>query len=274
MKIARSKKQNSIPHNIPEKGFYFDNSLDKKGKPRHTYYYDGKKMTGVTTIVGGVFPKVLTWWASGLALSPLGWGNKNNLPIPELDKLAQEGKENIENMSVKEYRLFLQKCYRGHKTELDRTADIGTTVHNGIEDYIKTGHVPEMGSNERKMVDNVLNWFKENNVKVIESEKKLYSVKHWYAGTVDLVIEMDGRKYIADIKTSKQVGTSYFAQMGGYHIMLDEMTKGEHDIKGYVVIRTGRDGTFETVMSEDVSGDKKLFLSALEVFRLVNNTTI
>ena len=55
--------------------------------------------------------------------------------------------------------------------------------------------------NKCLVVSNFLNWVRENKITFVESEKRLYSRKNWYAGTCDLLLEKDGRKFIADIKT-------------------------------------------------------------------------
>ena len=64
----------------------------------------------------------------------------------------------------------------------------------------------------------------------------------WCAGTTDLVLEIKGKKYIGDVKTSSAIYPEHFYQMAGYRAMLEEM--GETGFDGSVVIRIGKDGKF------------------------------
>ena len=48
-------------------------------------------------------------------------------------------------------------------------------------------------------------WATKENIRFIESEKKVYSKEKWYAGTMDILAEKDGRLFIADVKTGKDI---------------------------------------------------------------------
>jgi hypothetical protein len=51
---------------------------------------------------------------------------------------------------------------------------------------------------------------------LIESEIHLFSDKYKYAGTCDLVVEMNGEMWILDIKTSNSLHTSHDLQLAAY----------------------------------------------------------
>ena len=51
-------------------------------------------------------------------------------------------------------------------------------------------------------------------------EKLLYSKKHIYAGTPDLVAPINGVYTLADLKTSKEIYESHRLQLGGYYELL------------------------------------------------------
>ena len=98
------------------------------------------------------------------------------------------------------------------------------------------------------------------------SEKRLYSETHWIAGTLDAVVEIEGKKYVCDFKTTSGIyDRTPFAQCAGYRLMLEEM--GEKDFDGSVIVRIGKDGTFEEKFSYDYSTDKKIFLACLELYK-------
>ena len=120
-----------------------------------------------------------------------------------------------------------------------------------------------------KAFNNFVNWAEENSVKFLESEKHLWSEKMWTGGIVDLVIEMNGKKYIADIKTSSGIYNEAFFQMAAYDLMLKEMGEGK-DIEGYIVINLKKDGTMDLKMATDMDLNQQAFLSALSLYQIIN----
>ena len=80
-----------------------------------------------------------------------------------------------------------------------------------------------------------------------------------------MVLQYSG-KINGDIKTGNGIyGREPFAQMAGYQICLEEA--GYKEIKGRMIIRCGKDGAFEIKKSMDYETDKKIFLSALDLYR-------
>lgn len=218
----------------------------------HRYTLDGKPLTGVTTILGVIAKPALIQWAADQATS---YVKQNLKDIAELDDV------------LKEARI-------AHRKKKKEAGDIGTEVHNAIESYIKDGFMPEFEGKKKKMFDNFIKWADENIGEFIESERRLYSQEHWFAGTVDMVFkDKDGRVWIGDIKTSKAVYPEYFAQMGGYQVALEEMD-GDQDVYGYVVIRLGKDGSFEVVGFNDTKTCRDMFLAANTIYKTKNNLKI
>ena len=116
----------------------------------------------------------------------------------------------------------------------------------------------------------MLTCFQCSSPKFLASEKQVYSQTHFLAGTLDFICEIDGKKYLGDIKTSSGIyGREYFAQCAAYRMMCEE--QGETGFAGSVVVRLGKDGSFEEVYSMDYENDKKLFLACLEVYRTMGN---
>lgn len=222
----------------------------------HAYKLDGKRLTGVTTILGiADFGKSdgLIQWTANQAVDYI----KNN-------SYKAKGTENI----VLGNEFILENAKTAWKRTRDKAGDIGSIVHKLIEIYVKNKidktefHYErakedallesntELTEEEDKkifpMFEQFLNWEKEENIEFLLSEQKLYSRKHWFAGTVDLVFKKDGNIYIGDIKTSRDIYITHFIQMGGYQIMLEELNKIKY-CAGYCVInipkRIKKDGT-------------------------------
>jgi hypothetical protein len=227
---------------LPQTGFHFD-------EEEHLYLLDGKPLTGVTTILRVLAKPALIQWSAD-----------------EACKYVQTNLTNIEQLDT-----VLKEARLAHRKKKEKAGDIGTEAHKLIENWIK-GERPlvlDKKTQVGKMVHNFVDWAIENKVEFIESEKRLYSQKHWYAGTVDLVFEMDGKRYIGDIKTSSGIYQEAFYQMGGYEIALDEMGFGKVD--GYLVINLKKDGTMDLKVSDNREINKQAFLHCLELYKIINS---
>lgn len=125
------------------------------------------------------------------------------------------------------------------------------------------------------MVEKFIEWATEENITFLLSEQKLYSEKHWFAGTVDLVFEKDGKKFIGDIKTAKDIYPTNYVQMGGYDICLEELGKLK-DCAGYCVINLPKqfkrngEAKIKVKYLYNPEDHKKAFLSALNLYRYLN----
>lgn len=103
----------------------------------------------------------------------------------------------------------------------EEAASIGSLVHEWAEAYIK-GDNPDVPTDEnvKNGVLGFLRWVKENDVKFIFSEKRVYSRKYDYVGTMDTAFTMgkEDHKIIhpGDFKTSSGVYLDHAFQLAGY----------------------------------------------------------
>lgn len=219
-------------------------------KSDHSYWYDGKRMTGVTTVIG-VIGKDLANWAANCAV----------------DCMLAGGTE-------KEARV-------AHLKIRDDAASAGTDCHKEAETIINfaikhnDGYLHEEDlKHESPQIQMFVKWALRRKVQFITTEQKVYSVKNFYAGTFDMVFKMNGKVYIGDIKTRKyywnlKTGIFWtdFLQMGGYAVALKEM-KPEVQLDGLALIRLGKDGTFEIGIKKDIKKWMDGFLLALGLYRI------
>ena len=193
---------------------------------------------GVTTVLSVISKPMLIQWAANMAVDYI----KDNW----FDK--QETLESWEEV--------LKEARTAHRKKKEKAGDWGTAVHLAIEEWIKLKkEEPTLDEKGLEVFNKFRAWAEENSVKFLESEKHLWSEKMWTGGIVDLVIEMNGKKYIADIKTSSGIYNEAFFQMAAYDLMLKEMGEGK-DVEGYIVINLKKDGTMDLKMATDL-GDKK-----------------
>ena len=221
----------------------------------HKYFLDGKPMTGVTTILGVIAKPALIQWAANMAVD---YAIEN-----AIDKGTQD--------EVPYYTInadTLKQARTAHAKKKTDAGKKGTDVHALCEDWIKTGALPE---EPNEQFANFTEWLKTENIKVLESEKRMYHPDLFIAGTCDLVFEKDGKRYVGDIKTSSGIYYEAFIQMAGYSIMLEQM--GEK-FDGYCVVNLRKDGKMEVQYRYDMETDKGAFMAALTLYRAINTYKI
>jgi len=216
----------------------------------HKYFLDDKPLTGVTTILSVIAKPFLIPWASKMATEYI----KDNLQD------ALNGNVSWDSL--------LEDARKAHAQKRDKAGDIGTLAHKWIENYIR-GEINPITDDIKPMIDNFLEWEKANNPTYLETELRVYSEKYWYAGTLDLMMEIDGEVWLGDIKTGSGIYPEHFLQCAGYQIALQEM--GQYpDIKGHIIINLQKNGKIETARSISFEKDIETFLAALTIYRRLN----
>lgn len=120
-----------------------------------------------------------------------------------------------------------------YKDVLSQSADIGTYVHDSVENYISTGVKVDLDNIPYAYKDKVNNAFNSflkwwtiitlNNYNVLAMEEVL--VCKYFGGKLDLLLEVNGKTYLVDFKTSNYSSYKHFLQLSAYRYMLRE-TKG------------------------------------------------
>lgn len=246
---------NLTPQEMDKIRFTFDEKL-------HLYTLDGKPLTGCTTVLGviGNGQGALIQWAANMAIGYI--------------------KDNYKGQLTEE---LLKEAKFAHRKKKEDAGQKGIDVHAVLEGRIKeaikesNGFIQGHELNEEKQVSNFIDWALSKNIKFLLSEERVFSEKHWTGGTVDFVCEIEGKKYVGDIKTSSGIYDRIpLAQTAAYRMMLEEM--GHKDFFGSIVINIKKNGSFDQekdiYYSQDYQQDLRLFLGALEVYRVLNNDII
>lgn len=248
----------------------------------HSYYLDGREMTGCTTILGVLNKPALVPWAARMACEYI---RENATQMPHIPL-----PDNTVGISYIVSDDILEKAEKAHAKKKQDGAQKGTDTHALVEEYVK--HCIEL--NEGNPIgDPLLNgdrlqtldgrtfvvpkelygfygWACENKVKFLASEAKFYSEKLFVAGTADLVFEKDGKRYIGDVKTYKKIWDRVpFFQCAGYALMAEEM--GQPKFDGYCIINLPKEREFNEAedikWSWDVEGDTNAFLACVTLYR-------
>lgn len=220
---------------------------------KHLYMVDGYQADGVTSILKVINKPALVPWAvkctTDYILSKLVAGK----PLDEI-----------------EIKQLCDEAKKAHRNKTEEAADIGTYVHQWVEDFIN-GKNPAMPINEqiRNGVEAFIKWKDEHKVKFLSTEQKIYSKKYKYAGTYDFEAVIDGKTYLGDIKTSSGIYNEYFFQVAAYqHARQEEdPTRNYH---GVVIVNCRKDGNLDVQTSTEFDKNFKAFMAALVLHRRLN----
>lgn len=108
--------------------------------------------------------------------------------------------------------------------------DKGSKVHAAIESLLsgnvikfderlankETGELEDISTSEYECLLSFADWFNKTKPKVLKTETTVVSEEFGFAGTVDLVCEIDGLIYIIDFKTGQNIWTEYELQLSAY----------------------------------------------------------
>mgnify|MGYP001567775429 CR=1 FL=1 len=122
----------------------------------------------------------------------------------------------------------------------------------------------------QKMVQNFTNWAIKNKVKLLASEKRVYSEKFWFAGTYDFLVEIDNKIFLGDVKTSSNIYPENFAQAAAYRLCEEEMNP-DIKIDGSIIVNLNKSGEIKVEKDFDYIGFKNMFLSCLMIYRQLEN---
>jgi hypothetical protein len=134
-----------------------------------------------------------------------------------------------------------------YKETLERAANIGTYSHELVEQYTKNQSydIESLNIQSKMEYDSAKNavesyklWYSDvftlnNTINILGIEERLSC--QWFGGTYDMLIEINGRTYLVDFKTSNHVGYKYCLQVAAYKYMLKEC-KGI-EIDGAIILQ-------------------------------------
>jgi hypothetical protein len=130
----------------------------------------------------------------------------------------------------KNFESFLKS--KGEEADIiaHEAASKGTNVHNAIEQML-TGTEPKWinddgyvnySLDEWMMILRFAEFWNTHKPKLIQSEYHIFSDEHKFAGTIDLVLEINGELWLLDIKTSNNLHTTYELQLAAYSVAWNE----------------------------------------------------
>ena len=184
---------------------------------KHVYVKNGEYIVGMSTLLGKLASPALEAWKVNSQVNAIKKEMElQGIPLDKIDKIIINAKANA-------------------KAKNDNILSIGSIVHKLIEKWLKGEKVTKP---EDKIVANCFmefqKFWKKNKLKVVESEKILYS-ERGYCGTLDLIAkDKDNNFMLIDVKTSKGLFLNMVHQVHGYKLAYEEQT-GRKINKMYIV---------------------------------------
>jgi hypothetical protein len=178
----------------------------------------------------------------------------------------------------------------GHNSDIiaQKAAQEGTQVHNAIEAFLNGENIQwidEYGNAKYsleiwKMILKFAEFWNTYKPELIASEYHLFSDKHEYAGTADLVVRLKEKLWLLDIKTSNSLHTSYDLQLASYAKAWNE-THDEHIEKtGIMWLKAATRGEgkkdkiqgkgWELKIIDDIDKNFDMFLKIYDIYKLEN----
>lgn len=215
---------------------------------RHLYFLDGEYIPSVTQIIDGEEKTGLIFWA-----------------VDETTKAMERVFKPDTLYSDVHISAMLKYAKKAHMQKSDEAKDIGTVVHNWIEEYtiysINNDNLrPQILDQEevededippdsmilpqtpeaRSSVLAFMDWVETNDVQFLGTEERIVSVKDQWAGTRDTRAIVNGKLGVWDYKTSKNIYGDMFVQGAAYAKGGEEM--GEDPVEEVWILRVPKDG--------------------------------
>ena len=188
------------------------------------------------------------------------WGEKERLLQWAVDRAVDWIEDEfVDCEEIPQTKVFYERVCKearsAHKRSLNEASSHGTYKHALVETWIK-GRI-EGNEVFNPEIKEFIEWAVSSGVTFLASEMPLRSKKLWVAGTTDFICEINGKKYIGDLKTSNYIKFPNFIQCGAYALMYEEMGLGKID--GIVIAHMPRTGGFNIHIDMDVDNYKKDF---------------
>jgi len=151
---------------------------------------DDLRLWSVTTVIGALDKPALVYWsAEQTALAA----------VAAVKSLPQRIEEDGETETVKWLTGARFRRPRGQRS----ATELGTAVHEACEEYALTGVRPDVDAEVAPFLDQFDRWLDRFQPSYQATEVCVYHPTYGYAGTADAFLTIDGTRFLADYKTSR-----------------------------------------------------------------------
>lgn len=211
-----------------------------------------KSAVSVTSVLKVLDKPALLSWAERCGAEGAAW-------------LAQDGE--LEGVPPTEAINLVRLHKLGMDAKRDAGADRGTAIHEVLEHYAREGTTPKLAEFDptvRGYVSGLSRFLLTAQPEPVEVELLVASVKHGYAGRLDMIARLDGRRRLVDLKTSPtaRVFPEAHVQTRAYCLALPEC--GIEPVEDALIVAVGADATFATA---DCCAEDSDWLNVLACYR-------
>lgn len=151
------------------------------------YWINGKPYLTVTTILKIIDKPALRYWF---------------------------GKE-VYLAMVKDPTLSQQEALAAPYKTSDKAKSRGLTVHSIVEAYKNVGKI-KVAEDFKGYQDAFIKFITDTKAKILTQEKTVIDEENRFAGTLDMLAEINGKEVIIDVKTGKDIYPEAFLQLSAY----------------------------------------------------------
>lgn len=127
---------------------------------------------------------------------------------------------------------------------LEKAAKRGSSVHYATELFDLYG-AEEIELENRGYLEAYKKFKKDYQVEVIEVEKQLFHPTLYFAGTLDRIVKINGKRVLLDIKTTEKIHKELVSiQVSAYQEMA---SKNGIEVDELAVLKLNKNGTYEFV---------------------------
>jgi len=171
------------------------------------------------------------------------------------------------------FKWLADKGWNEAETIKVEAGDRGSRVHKAIEDLINKkivkidsiyidseGKEKELTVDEYECIISFADWFNLVKPKILACETTIFNDEYNYAGTIDLICEIEKEIYIIDFKTSQYIWPSHKIQLSAYK----HATKYKN--AKLAILQVGYKRNKRMYKFTEIEDDFNLFLAAKEIW--------
>jgi hypothetical protein len=211
----------------------------------------GKRLPGVTTILGVLDKPALLPWAAGCGARAAVAAVKEGL----------------------DHEAAVERARHAWAKERDAAADAGTLAHSFVEAHYASDPIladldDEKQAQAHAVYRRIVDHIEASRLTVVASEVALVDVACGYGGTMDLIVERDGALLVADIKTGKRAYDEVIPQLAAYRLLW-QLHNPDRPITGGLVLHAPLEGpvTEIPVTLEQLAIGATVFASCLYIYQ-------
>jgi len=162
----------------------------------HSYYLDGAKLPGVTTILGeAIRARALENWAAEVTASYAvdHWDELGTMPVTARLAALTRARYDVSGAAML----------------------AGTRIHDHAH-HLQAGEAVDVAPEHLGAVQAVARFLDAHHVEAVAAERPVVHTAHGWAGTFDLLAGIDGTLWLIDWKTGKGVYSEVALQLAAY----------------------------------------------------------